>query len=227
MNETYHWYCALIDKQNIRGVKDVVEYIEDAMFDVFGDDFGDLHIIGEQLSEEEFDIQTESYFFFCCRNYGMHIDAIKQCPVVNLVLPSYTKPEPVPTSEIEQFTETVSDKNNVIVESGDIVYVRTGYLKELQGIVVSSKGDIANVAFYFHTLQFVEQLIVSNLIPKGNMFEQLKIPVKKQKEKGIPWKAMSEQVSDYIKENNLEDKICRRFHRAHASKKSCKPRIPA
>lgn len=225
MDETYNWYCALIDKQNIRGVKDVVDYIEDALFDIFGNDFGDLHVIGEQLSEEEFDIQTESYFFFCCRNYGFHIDAIKQCPVISLVLPSYTNPEPVPTYEIEKFTATVTDKNNVTVCPGDIVYVRTGYLKELQGIVVKVEGDVANVIFCFYTLQFVEQMIVSNLIPKGNMFEKLRIPLKKtseQKEKGLPWKDMSETVSDYIKENALEDKICRRLHRTHVSKKSFK-----
>jgi len=173
-----YWYCGLLDKQHLRGIHNVSKYLKNELHKIFCNDFCGFHLIGENLSDLDFDIQSESYFFFCCKNYKNYIDKIKRCNIISIVLPSFSNPEPIQLDSILKFSETISDKNKRNINIGDIVKVKTGDLKNLSGIVKTITKEIATVLFYLNTSHFSEKIMTTNLMLQSNIFQYMKFPVK-------------------------------------------------
>jgi hypothetical protein len=205
-------------------VDDIEKHLYDQMLEIFGADFEDIQVIGERLSDEIFDVLTESYFFVKCCNYYKYVETIKNCDVVSLVLPSFQNPETVPENSIKKFSETTRSKlgTSDSIACGDFVRVRDGYLKNLWGIVLSVKKEKCVVNFRLHTKVFNETIHTKNILKSGkSIFQFVKIPVK---ENETTMEMLSPVVTKIIgEETSFANKICRGLYRS-APKKSTKRR---
>lgn len=212
------WYCALIDKSNTRNIKNLNIFMEKKLQSIFKDDFHDIYIIGEQLTEKEFDIQSENYFFFSCSNYSKYVEKLLKCKEISIVLPSTSNPDEVSYEDITSFSEKISQKNQKKIEIGDIVNIKSGFYKNLHGIVLYFEDEYSYISFYLYTTRFIEKLLNTNLLSVGNIFESIKFPIEFDNKKQILQNKMAKNLYAYIQENNIEDKICRRFTGKHKSK---------
>jgi hypothetical protein len=206
------WYCFLLDCVNSRGVDDIEEYLCKQMKDVFGDDFVDIRIIGERISDSYFEIFSDSYFFVCCTNYQKHIKDINRCSCVSLVLPDIQNPEEVNIESIDRFDKTVCNEfgNTGELKQGTLVKVKEGYLENLYGFVIEKKKeDKYRVYFRLCTKNIIENLYRTNLVPIGgeSLFDHVKFPV-----------VENGKIHSSVKEIISENKIHRKLHRTHRKK---------
>ena len=195
------WYCFLMDGHKTRGKNDLEVVIRREMEDIFGQDLVDICIIGERVTSESFEVQSESYFFVCCSNYSNHVKRIKKSTIISFVLPSIEDPDPVSDSEIAKFAHAVHIKKEErqLLYFGDVVKIKEGYLEGLHGVVLNrmKKKDKYEVYFSLFTRDFTEKLLRNNLVSSGSIFQHLRCPVV-QEGRRFDILQLSDRIRDYI-----------------------------
>ncbi len=175
------WYCFLLDGKHLKGVSDLEYFLTEEMKRVFKKDFYGIKLIGERTTEDDFGLNTESYFFVCCNNYQKNIEAIRRCKIISLVLPNIDNPEIVSLESIKKFEKSaciINTDDEIEIDICDIVKVRDGYLKDLSGIVIRLVDhNYCDVFFRLYTRLFEERLMRKNLIVQNTVFNYIKFPV--------------------------------------------------
>lgn len=222
------WYCALLNNKALRGVKDVRKHVNLSFKSIFGKDLCDVCVPGEQLTDKLFELESENYVFFCCKNYTKHCVNVKKHSLIRLVLPETNHPEAIDKEEIESFTSSIMEVHSSEVNLGDEVKVREGYLKNLYGVVLEElEGDRYRVAFYLHTRIVEEEMRKNNLVSVGTIFKHfrkqviLRKPVILDKRGRLP-RNIDKKSRKILKEEGFEDTIHRRHTRKPAKKKRTK-----
>ena len=213
MSDEAHWYCLLLSLQKLRGVKDVERHLLGELKQIMGDDLKKVKLIGERVEEDAFEMQSESYAFFCCSNYHKHVERLKSSLTVQLVLPSFDAPEEVPEEAIFEFNSVVRSKRGTGVHGvGDIVLVRNGYLQNLYGVVVKVRSDKwYDVAFKLYTRHFKEKLLGANLVARGSLFTDHSVKIPVELGGAIGTRKLSPVVEEVVREQ-FENQVCGRTH---------------
>ena len=129
---------------------------------IFGDDFiGYRAVCNEQISAS-----GEYFLFVNCSNYQEHKEALNHCHFITGVIPSRDEPYHFSLKEISGFL--VSSEKTVetgaCLNNGDVVLIKTGYLKGLYGIVIKElTRKKVKVFFSFYVRQFFESFGVTSL----------------------------------------------------------------
>jgi len=174
MSNNSNWYCFIFDRKRVRGLGSLEELLRKTAEEIFGEDFYDICVIGDKITEETFETHAESYFFVRCSNYHNHSQEVKRSSVITLVLPSTDNPDIVSNADIDLFKETSNEKfrNDQKFMSGDIVRVKDGYLQNLTGIVLEENKDGSYAVFFrLYTRQFVEKIKDKNIVFVGRLFD--------------------------------------------------------
>jgi len=217
---TPHWYCFLLDNQKTRGIGDLEKFLHREMVDIFGDDFCELKLIGQRVTDNNFEMQSESYFFVQCHDYQNHAHKVKNSSAISIVLPSVDAPIPVAIKDIENFASTTAQLNSIPgrVSVGDMVKVKAGHLKNLYGIVLSGcQRDGYMVLFRLYSCQLVEKLRHSNLVVQGSIFRYVRFPVISDEDGVVAEDILSEIVPLEVRCQICENTIHRKSHRASSS----------
>lgn len=177
------WVCLSLDPKHVRRLGDLDE-LKQEIGDCFGSDCLDVVIMGDQFAEFCVELAAENYIFVRCSDYFSHVPALKACRVIKGVLDSYDSPSFVSPDEVDEFQETVEAKGQTgELLMGDVVRVREGRLKNLQGVVVSMSGTRYVVFFKLFTRRFTERISKKNLVRMGSIFDTFKFPVVKLKKR--------------------------------------------
>ena len=174
MSNKSNWYCFIFDRKKVRGLGSLEEFLRKTAEEIFGEDFYDICVIGDKITDETFETHAESYFFVRCSNYQNHSQDVKRSSVVTLVLPSTDNPDKVSDADINLFRNTSNEKfrNDKKFMSGDIIRVKEGYLQNLTGIVLEENKDGSYAVFFrLYTRQFVEKIKSKNIVFVGRLYD--------------------------------------------------------
>ena len=129
---------------------------------IFGSDFLEYRVVcNEQMSAS-----GEYFLFVRCSNYQEHKDALNSCHFITGVVPSRNEPHHFSLKEISGFLTSAEKKTETgaCLHNGDVVLVKTGYLKGLYGIVTKElTRKKVKVFFSFYVRQFCESFGVTSL----------------------------------------------------------------
>lgn len=168
------WICVDINLQQTKYIG-LQEKISREAERVFGSDFLDLVVVGEDTGQE---FSHTLCVFLKCRDYFSHLTELKQSPIIANVVQSFDHPHFIPSEEIARFKNSVDDFFFQELHFCDVVVIRTGYLQGLKGIVI---GQITNgkykVFFRFYTRCFIESFSRNDLIFEKSLFSDLRFPV--------------------------------------------------
>jgi len=171
---TAQWICVDVNLQQTK-YTGLQEKIGKEAERIFGSDFLDLIVVGEDTGEE---FSHTLCVFLKCQNYFSHVRDLKQSPIIANVVQSFDKPHFVPSQEIKRFQVSVDGSFFQRLHFCDIVIVRSGYLQGLRGIVVSERQhDKYKVFFRFYTRCFTEIIHRNDLVFEKSLFADLRVPV--------------------------------------------------
>ena len=129
---------------------------------IFGEDFlGYKVVCNEQMSAS-----GEYFIFVNCSNYQEHKEALNGRHFITGVIPSREEPHHFSPKEISEFVTSASKKDRLssCLSNGDVVLVKSGYLKGLYGIVIKElSSKKVKVFFSFYVRQFFESFGVTAL----------------------------------------------------------------
>lgn len=171
------WVCLSLDPKHVRRLGDLDE-LKRQVGACFGSDCLDVVIMGDQLAEFCVELATENYVFVRCRDYFNHASTLKSCKLIRGVLDSYNSPSFVSNDEMSVFRDTVEaheQTGDLLV--GDVVRIREGKLKNLQGVIVATSDSHYVVFFKLFTRRFSERIFKKNLVWMGSIFDMFKFPV--------------------------------------------------
>lgn len=108
----------------------------------------------------------EYYIFVHCGDFWKHVEALNKCHFITGVIPSKESPHHFSSKEISEFVSSTGQKDqpsNQFV-NGDVVLIKSGYLKGLYGIVIKELNrKKCKVFFSFYVKQFFEDFKVTDL----------------------------------------------------------------
>ena len=153
------WICLMVSRTLLH---DDVNAISQELKLLFGSDlFGYKVVWNEHMAES-----GEYYLFVHCGNYWDHAEAIEKSHYVTGIVPSKESPHHFNRNEISEFLASVGHKEvkDEGFDNGDVVLVKTGYLKGLYGIVIKSlTHKKCKVFFSLYVRQFSKSLCVTSL----------------------------------------------------------------
>ena len=129
---------------------------------IFGDDLlGYKSVCTDQMAAS-----GEYFLFVSCSNYKDHKEALNHCHFITGVIPSRDDPHHFSLKEISGFLSSAEKKTETgtCLHCGDVVLVKTGYLKGLYGVVTKElTSKKVKVFFSFYVRQFFESFCVTSL----------------------------------------------------------------
>ena len=153
------WVCLMVNKSlDFKDAKN----IKKELTCIFHEDLVDFKVgCNDQLSHS-----GEYYLFVKCLDYWKHTEAIQKNHFVSCVIPSVETPHCFSSKEITSFLSSIGHKETeqATLQNGDVVLVKSGYLKGLYGIIIKMVTvKKYKVFFSFYIRQFYENLPVTEL----------------------------------------------------------------
>lgn len=108
----------------------------------------------------------EYYLFVKCADFWKHTEAIRKNHFISSVVPSVEQPHNFSSKEIVSFLSSIGQKEaeQQSLENGDMVLVKSGYLKGLYGVVIKNiSAKKYKILFSFYVRQFFESFPVAEL----------------------------------------------------------------
>lgn len=151
------WVCLMVKKSLPSDDASVSKELSS----IFGKDFLDYEVV----CTEQMLTSGEYYVFARCASYHDHEDSISSSHHVSAVIPSISSPHRFSKREISEFSKSAGvERTQDDISEGDVVLVKSGYLKGLYGIVRGkSSGKKFNIFFSFYTRSFVESIGLKSL----------------------------------------------------------------
>ena len=129
---------------------------------IFGDDLLSYKVVcNEQMASS-----GEYFLFVHCSRYQEHKENLNACHFITSVVPTRESPHNFSLKEIAEFFSSAGKKEETgdCLNNGDVVLVKSGYLKGLYGIVTKTLAHKkVKVFFSFYVRQFVETFGIPSL----------------------------------------------------------------
>lgn len=166
------WICLVMKESYRHGNRDAaLQEIKS----VFGESFLDYRLLGDGIQDRS----GEYYMLVKCSGYWGGIpERLNKAMSVDRVVPELMSPAFMTDQEVEDFvgsSVSVADRESFVL--GDLVLVKTGYLKGLYGLVIGENRGKFRVVFQFHLRRIVENIDCSRLEKVSNVFEKFRFPM--------------------------------------------------
>lgn len=161
------WVCIVLSKNLCSNGEEITR---EEVQRLAGDHFEDF-----RMERSEFDGDTYAFLKF---RMGMKMEAFRKSSYVVAILDSYDNPKYLSDEEVLGFVEEPEGEINRF-KYGDIVQVSgESHFSGLHGIVTLAGIDESQVMFRLHTVTKRQWLPNDDLVSSGNVFQDLKVPVK-------------------------------------------------
>jgi len=165
-----YWICVDVNNRYINE-KNIEGSIRKELGDIFGKDLLDIAFIN--ISSDNVDLDN-SYIFIKCNNYDNYIEKLIESRIVFDVLGGYKSPDIISNKEVKSFTFSVQKTTEKQLKSGDVVLIRSGYLKNIYGVIIKNVEKKYEVLFKLYTHCFTRKMKKENLKYVGeNIFDKI------------------------------------------------------